>query len=1293
MDDINKTIDAGYNKRIADDIKRLLTEIRNSPFLSARRWVWELLQNAKDIDNKYGKVSVEIELVSNNELKFRHNGNPFTDNNLTGLILQVSSKNSLNLDGQTGKFGTGFICTHLLSDVIDVSGIVQYKGVYRKFTLELDRSGESSEELLPRIAESLKKLRNIESVYPIVNDYNEHRTEQSYDTVFTYHLSSREKYESAIAGLNDLINTLPITLIIQANKIKQVRVINRVENTDIIYTCKSICLDENVNCWEIQIGDIQRRFLSFETKDVILITEIEKNGLYKLVKRKNNQPVLYRDFPLVGSEKFYFPYTLNGCNFNPTEKRNGLFLNSYDDSNARNNRFIIEASVKAALCFNEWLISHNAENRYLMATSRIPEATEKYDDSVALPWIKNLQYSWRKQLLEQYVVETENSIEQLKSLSLPAFGQSKEDKELFFNLVSELYLGKGVLPKASHLHGWFEVINPEYEAWGIPLKYELKDFLTDLQNQKDISTLCTKTNQDKPVIIAWLNKVYKFLTDKNLITELENYTIIPNQKGEFKYLSDLKTDSTSLIPTILKEIYNCVVPENMAIEHSLIDNSIDDSVFGHVIRSFGLKEMIDVLNKFIKDGGTISKTGDIIDIKQAVAYRIISLYPNSTDTKILMYRKDMYDFSCSYMNLDTYRQIDTDNLDLWKEADNYWFQNSFKNIENKGTIEAVASSFFLNEKTVSECLCWINGYLKFYRDNAKGDIIKEHSVFPNQKLLLKKLSELRYDNEIDEEFKTLAEYITSSNYTEDIYRPILIHRTIQGYEQQNPLSTKDVYENILKTFTEKISIQERVASEIIALLPMDKDEKTQYEKLYRFAVTLFPSTMPKLHNVSKSDGFKWGFAHEYYIKQIAKKIAESINLLDFKRLSNEFISMNDTELIGWVDSFIEFVYGFKSKRYWKFITDREQGYGIWLNQHNAFCKFQDVRKDEIYNDDVISTELKNLVLNRHINKDYKEFLFNSDSRSSLYLETAPVGLKDIGEAIDSAIELYDRNNYDKQDRDFASLIFAIGKLCRLAPSLSEHLKIYNAEKNKFIVGSLPQGETMDLVGDLIQQGNEKLKMAKVILEQHSVDDLQKAVETLQNKQQYEHEINGLQEQLTELKKETEIYSIVKEISEKFSKSNIISFLQILQREQGENMDSIQQNITDIRKREIGDKGECYVYEYLCERFEQSQIIWSNQASSNDYDRSVFFKEKNYLLKTTSHDFDFKVITENEVCYIEVKTTTGNIRNSKDFPLIFATKEWEWIDNNQGGNASHIIIRVFDIEGTPKAYFLKQALSI
>ena len=42
-------------------------------------------------------------------------------------------------------------------------------------------------------------------------------------------------------------------------------------------------------------------------------------------------------------------------------------------------------------------------------------------------------------------------------------------------------------------------------------------------------------------------------------------------------------------------------------------------------------------------------------------------------------------------------------------------------------------------------------------------------------------------------------------------------------------------------------------------------------------------------------------------------------------------------------------------------------------------------------------------------------------------------------------------------------------------------------------------------------------------------------------------------------------------------------------------------------------------------------------------------------------------------------------------IIIEPKEWEWIDVNNEDNALHYIVRVFDVENYPKAYFLKQEL--
>ena len=83
-----EAFDNATYKQAADKIRQILSAIRNNPASSAKRWVWELMQNAKDIPNRFDKVSIEIDLMSENKLQFRHNGNPFVINNITGLIRQ-----------------------------------------------------------------------------------------------------------------------------------------------------------------------------------------------------------------------------------------------------------------------------------------------------------------------------------------------------------------------------------------------------------------------------------------------------------------------------------------------------------------------------------------------------------------------------------------------------------------------------------------------------------------------------------------------------------------------------------------------------------------------------------------------------------------------------------------------------------------------------------------------------------------------------------------------------------------------------------------------------------------------------------------------------------------------------------------------------------------------------------------------------------------------------------------------------------------------------------------------------
>ena len=62
--------------------------------MTPKRWVWELIQNAKDV-NIDGKIRVQIEADLDGpdaHVTFGHNGAPFSAENIRFLIEQVSSK-------------------------------------------------------------------------------------------------------------------------------------------------------------------------------------------------------------------------------------------------------------------------------------------------------------------------------------------------------------------------------------------------------------------------------------------------------------------------------------------------------------------------------------------------------------------------------------------------------------------------------------------------------------------------------------------------------------------------------------------------------------------------------------------------------------------------------------------------------------------------------------------------------------------------------------------------------------------------------------------------------------------------------------------------------------------------------------------------------------------------------------------------------------------------------------------------------------------------------------------------
>jgi hypothetical protein len=53
--------------------------------ISERRWIWELIQNAKDASVENLPVNIEI-VYGTDYVEFKHSGKPFTHRNIMSLI-------------------------------------------------------------------------------------------------------------------------------------------------------------------------------------------------------------------------------------------------------------------------------------------------------------------------------------------------------------------------------------------------------------------------------------------------------------------------------------------------------------------------------------------------------------------------------------------------------------------------------------------------------------------------------------------------------------------------------------------------------------------------------------------------------------------------------------------------------------------------------------------------------------------------------------------------------------------------------------------------------------------------------------------------------------------------------------------------------------------------------------------------------------------------------------------------------------------------------------------------------
>ncbi|WP_047984591.1 ATP-binding protein [Ornithinibacillus californiensis] len=730
-----------HNANVANKILDMMDKLKlsvnsNSP----RRWIWELLQNAKDVSNSSGKVKVKINLSKEkNILEFSHNGRPFSTKNIVFLIEQVSTKDrdaGHKEEKVTGKFGTGFLTTHLLSEIVTVNGyIADEHEPIKNFKVTIDRSGKNKETIIESINLAYEELDESTvakgSQYYNPNDYN---------TVFTYSLDEKGK-EVAETGLEDLKISIPYVMALNP-KIEEVNI----ESENITYKVieKLDCRLENSSIYKIEElldGNVKYYFiLLVEDQPVRVAVALEKRNEQVWIKQfDKKQPKIFCDFPLVGTDDFPFPIIVESGTFNPTEPRDGIFLTDIENGKIQENKNLI---LKACKLYQS-LLNYASENYWygLYNATEIKRITPK--DWISTDWLKQSVVDKLKEFIKYCPI-----IDNAASKRIALYNETGENQVAIPNHINEQIRSSiwdltrkwipNELPRKEDIHHWYKSL------WSECKNLDLERLTMRIEELKELEALTDSLEIEyKPE--SWLNEYFTLVKkEKRMIEHIVSgkYAVIPNQNGIFKLGTELSLDDN--IDEDYKEILDLLgedckeyllhrnVEANNFIDYEKVNN---ESIIRKIVEE--LKWASGELECKVYSRILVLHQEELNYKKQ------IEIQPFAVKIFGNYFQEKKYVKNISEELLDkSIKSVATQIAEKISETENI---NNFVNDYN-----------FLSK---SEALKWLGKFVDFLVKNDFDNLINKSTkpILPNQNgFYLTKDDLFLDDGEIDEELKSIA---------------------------------------------------------------------------------------------------------------------------------------------------------------------------------------------------------------------------------------------------------------------------------------------------------------------------------------------------------------------------------------------------------------------------------------------------------------------------------------------------------------------------------------------------------
>lgn len=507
-------------QRDESDARAIINEVERINTLEGPhrfRWIWELIQNAKDEAGEGIDITCEL---TENTFTFSHNGKPFLNEHLLALLRKTSTKSIDGSEGNTGKFGTGFVTSHLLNKIATITGIHQNEFGDRKFEFVLDRRATTLLEMQNSISQGIDKIEMIDGL-PTTGELPRHHS-------FRYELT-KGTYEIAEGGIKQLETNLSFAMLVN----KKIRTLNihdltgkrsyhaKIESNK-VGTLSFIRLED-------QSGTAEPVGLIFlQTGQMIIAAPAIDNEQISLLCI-DQQTRLFKDLPLIGTETLYIPVIFQHNNFLPTEPRDGVRtrmsadVEEGEDIHALTNRSAFKEFVETFPKFLGEIVKGEVKNLHLLAESGLPPNVEAY---YGADWYtEQVQQPIREAIKSHDLVRTVsgNYIPIEKAIFIDCEAEHQAD---FYSLVSKWFPEQ--CPDSDSYEDWVRIISQEIGNWPEGIIIDINKLVLTVAHKIEISAF----NMDETTAIEWLQELIKYLEATNQTSIGHDLAIYPNQDGK-----------------------------------------------------------------------------------------------------------------------------------------------------------------------------------------------------------------------------------------------------------------------------------------------------------------------------------------------------------------------------------------------------------------------------------------------------------------------------------------------------------------------------------------------------------------------------------------------------------------------------------------------------------------------------------------------------------------------------------------------------------------------------------------